>query len=95
MNPDTLENYYKNKFNEKIFHVSQKSKSILFIEDLESKVESEEIEKENYKIIKPKRNLSVFSNKCKYCPKSAIKELDRLYYLKYNCCYECYVKFEE
>lgn len=91
----SIEKYYKNKFNESVFVINPEKKLISQIKDLESLVESEQIEKDNYKIIRPKRELSLFLNKCKYCEKSVIKQLDRTHYLRYDCCYECYVKFEE
>lgn len=90
-----IEKLYKEKYKEEIPIISEKRKTISNIEDLESTVKSEEINKENYTIVKPLRNISIFSNKCKYCKNSIVKEMDNSYYLKYNSCYKCYVLNEE
>ena len=91
----SIEKLYKEKYKEEIPIISEKRKTISNIEDLEISVKSEEINKENYTIVKPLRNVSIFSNKCKYCNNPTIKEIDNTYYLKYNSCYKCYVLNEE
>ncbi len=91
---DALEKFYKNKFNENIFHVKSQNKSAEFIEDLDQNFDQEEVNKENFTITKPKRNTSLFSNKCSKCNKSILKDVDRSIYLKHNKCYICYIETE-
>jgi len=90
-----LEKYYKTKYNDSIQYIKPQKKSVSEIKDSELFFETEEVEKDNYNLIKPKRELSIFSNKCKYCKKSTIKQLDRECYLRYDCCFECSIRFEE
>lgn len=92
---DGIYKYYKNKFNEDLVLLQNKTRSVSSIVDLESSIEKEEIEKEDYSIIKPKRNLSLFSKQCKYCKNSLFKEKDIICYNKHNCCDSCYILYEE
>lgn len=92
---DNIEKLFKNQYSENIIYISEKKKTISNIEDLEQQIKTEEITKDDYKIIKPLRNLSLFSNKCKYCKQAAIKEIDNTYYIKYKSCYKCFVINEE
>lgn len=94
-NIDAIYKYYKNKYKEDIAILQNKSKSVSSIADLESLIETEEIEKENYTITKPKRNLSLFGKQCKYCKNSIFKEIDIVQYMKYNSCNLCYILYEE
>lgn len=95
MDIDVIEKYYKQKYKEDISIISTRQKIISNIENIEDKIEYENIEKDGYEIIKTKRNTSVFDNKCKHCKSSVYKEVDRVYYLKYGCCEQCYIYKEE
>jgi hypothetical protein len=91
----TLEKLYKKKFNEEIKYFSSKIKASKDILDLEKDLEKDETEKDGYKIIHPKRKLSLFDQKCKYCGKTPFKKEDKLHYLIYSCCTECFIIKEE
>jgi hypothetical protein len=95
MNIETIEKYYKNKFGEDICILSAKQKIVSKIENLEDNIKYETKEEEGYEIRKSIRNLSLFSNKCKYCEKSTVKENDRINFIKHNCCERCYILYEE
>ncbi len=95
MKIEDIEQYYETKFAEKIQVISPKQKSITKIEDLESRIKNETIEKDSYIITRPVRNTSMFGNKCKYHGGSCINEVDRLHFSKYGTCYNCYVMYEE
>lgn len=89
-----IEQYFKNKFEESPIILSTATKNAEHIKEINS--ESEEIQlDENIKLIKPKREISLFNQKCKHCQKSIFKKQDISIFYKHNYCYECYVQFGE
>lgn len=95
MDLDVLDKYYRKKFNEDIFIINTKQKSVSNIGNLEENIVYETIEKDGYEIKKVNRAASLFSNICKYCKNSAVKDNDRIMYIKYGCCESCYILKEE
>jgi hypothetical protein len=95
MNIDVLEKYYKSKFGEDIGYITAKQKIVSKINNIEEEIVYETIEKENYQILKTKKNNCLFSNKCKYCNKGVTKEEDRIRFIKNNCCELCFIQNEE
>lgn len=90
-----LEKYFQEKYKEPVFQVPEQSKNSRFIIDLSTKIQNIEEKKNEYSIIKPKRNTSVFEQKCKHCDKFVYKKLDLSTYYKSNYCYDCYIRYEE
>jgi hypothetical protein len=95
MNIETIEKYYKDKFGEDICILNAKQKITSKIENLEDNIKYEIIEQDGYEMKRTVRNLSLFSNKCKYCQKGTVKENDRINFIKYKCCEKCYILYEE
>jgi len=88
---EQLEKYFKDRFNEPMFRVTENIKAAQFMINLDEKIVSEDQQKDGYILTTPKRNTSIFQKKCKQCKKSVLKNIDLSTYYKHNYCYECFV----
>jgi len=52
--------------------------------------QSRNYEKKEKRVRKP-----IFSRECKVCSKSKVKKKHDIYFIKFDCCFDCYVQWVE
>ena len=69
-----------------------------YLEDLKKTAKSKQkkkITKEEGFILKQSKSNHVISRDCKTCSKYSFSQSDDLYMLKFDCCFDCYIKYVE